>query len=152
MKIKKINRWITFVANFGVIGGLIFLGYETQQNTLQLRAEASYSINEALSMINSSISNDPVLAEIVVRGEQSMSSLNPTERKQFIAHEFDRVNLAIHVMALENDGLSEIHFPYVEFLADQFHRSPGLQEFLILVEDTWKGSKELYDLLREEGQ
>ena len=152
MNLEKTNQWLTFLANFGVIGGLLFLGYETQQNTLQLRAEASYSINEALSMVNSSIANDAVLADIVVRGEQSLSSLNPTERKQFMAHEFDRVNLAIHVMALENDGLSEIHFPYVEFLADQYHRAPGLQEFLIDVEDTWKGSKELYDLLREEGQ
>jgi len=148
MKLEKLNHWLTFVANFGVIGGLVFLGYETQQNTLQLRAEASYSINEALSMMNSGIYNDPIMANIKLRGEADLSSLTPTALQQFIAHQFDRINLAIHVLALEEEGLSDIHFPYIDFLVDQYHENPGLQEFLVLVKDNWKGSEDLYDMLR----
>lgn len=152
MKLKKINSWITLIANLGIVGGLVFLGYETQQNTVQLRAEASYSINEALSTLNSAIYNDPVLADIVVRGEKQLSSLNPTEQQQFIVFQFDRINLAIHVEALEKDGLSEIHFPYVDFLVQEFQRKPGLQQFLVLVEDEWVGARELYERLRTKNE
>lgn len=148
MKLKKANNWITLVANIGIVAGLVFLAYETHQNTVQLRAEASYSINEALSVLNSGLYNDPVLSDIVVRGEQSLASLNPTERKQFVAFQFDRLNLGIHVMALEKDGLFEVHFPYIDFLEQEYRRNPGLQEFLILIEDSWAGPQELYEKLR----
>jgi hypothetical protein len=47
MNSERLNRWLTFVANLGVIGGLFFLGYEIRQNTSQMRAEAAYSINES---------------------------------------------------------------------------------------------------------
>ncbi len=148
MKFTKENSLITLIAIIGVVGVLVLLGYEVQQNTTQLRAESSYSINEALSMLNSAVYNDPDLSDILARGEKDLSSLNPTERRQFFAYQFDRINLGIHILALEKDGLSEIHFPYVDFLVRQFHKHPGLQEFLVLIEDDWAGSRELYERLR----
>ncbi len=147
MNLDKLNGWLSLLSHFGVVAGLIFLGYEIRQNTIQLRAEASYSMNEALSMVNAGVYNDPVFADIKVRGEADFSVLNQTERAQFIAFQFDRINLAIHYLALKEEGLSDIHFPYDEFLISEFHRNPGLQEFLILVEDTWVGAPELYDAL-----
>jgi hypothetical protein len=149
VKTKKINKWITLIANLGVVGGLVFVGFEVQQNTTQIRAEASYSINESLSNLNSAIYNDSVFADIVVRGEERLSSLSPTEQRQFNAYQYDRINLAIYVLDLEDDGLAQLHFPYVDRLAQDFSRSPGLQEFLVLVEDEWVGHPELYERLRK---
>lgn len=146
----KLNSTLSLVANFGVIAGLIFLGYEIRQNTTQLRAETSYSVNEALSMLNAGIYNDAVFANIKVRGEADFLSLNPTERQQFVAFQFDRINLAIHYQSLREEGLSDIHFPYDQFLIGEFHRNPGLQQFLIAVEDTWLGAPELYKALRKD--
>jgi hypothetical protein len=148
VKTKKISSWIALIANLGVVGGLVFVGYEVQQNTTQLRAEGSNSINEALSILNSAIYGNPVFANILVRGEKDLSSLNPTEQRQFNAYQYDRINLAIYVLDLEDDGLSQLHFPYVDRLAQDFHGSPGLQEFLVLVEDEWVGHPELYERLR----
>ncbi len=148
MKTKKINSWVTLIANLGVVAGLVFVGLEVQQNTTQTRADASNSINEALSVLNSALYNDPVFADIVVRGEKSYSSLTETEQRQFGAYQYDRVNLAIHVLTLEDDGLTQVHFPYVDRLAQDFHRSSGLQEFLISIEDDWVGERELYERLR----
>jgi len=148
VKAKKINTWVGLIANAGVVGGLVFVGYEVQQNTTQMRAEAAYSINEALSIHNSAIYNDSVFADIVVRGDEDLSSLNPVEQRQYFAFQYDRINLAIYVLDLEDDGISEIHFPYVDRLVQDFHRSPGLQEFLKLVEDEWVGHPELYERLR----
>jgi hypothetical protein len=148
VKTKKISSWITLFANLGVIGGLVFVGLEVRQNTTQIRAEASYSINDALSVLNSSIYTNSNLADIVVRGEKSFLSLSEVEQRQFIAYQYDRVNLATHVLGLEDDGLSHIHFPYVDRLVQDFHRSPGLQEFLAAVEDDWVGVGDLYERLR----
>ena len=148
MKTRKISSWIQLIANLGVVGGLVFVGYEVQQNTTQIRAEASYSINEALSILNSAIYNDPIFADIVVRGEKEFSSLSPTEQRQFNAYQYDRLNLAVYVLSLEDVGLSEVHFPYVERLVQDFHRSPGLQEFLVFVEDDLVRHSELYERLR----
>ena len=152
MKAKKINTWVGLIANAGVVGGLVFVGYEVQQNTTQMRAEAAYSINEALSIHNSAIYNDAVFADIAVRGDKDFSSLNPVEQRQYFAFQYDRINLAIYVLDLEDDGISEIHFPYVDRLIQDFHRRPGLQEFLKLVEDEWVGHPELYERLRKRSE
>jgi len=148
VKTRKISSWIQLIANLGVVGGLVFVGYEVQQNTTQIRAEASYSINEALSILNSAIYNDPIFANIVVRGEKEFSSLSPTEQRQFNAYQYDRLNLTVYVLSLEDQGLYEVHFPYVERLVQDFHRSPGLQEFLVFIEDDLVGERELYERLR----
>ncbi len=107
MNLDKLNDWLSLLSHFGVVAGLIFLGYEIRQNTIQLRTEASYSMNEALSMVNAGVYNDPVFAEIKVRGEADFSALNQTERAQFSAFQFDRINLAIHYLALKEQGLSD---------------------------------------------
>ena len=147
MKKFSASQAISVLANVAVFGGLVFLGYETHQNTIQLRAAASYSLTEGLSSLNSGVYNDPVLADIIVRGEHDYSSLGPAESLQFASYQFDRINLAIHVQVLEDEGVSDVQFPYVEFLARDFHSKPGLQEFLRAVGDTWVGAPELYDAL-----
>jgi len=145
VNLKYLNSWLTLAANFGVVGGLIFLGYQVHQNTIQMRTESSYSINEALSMMNAGIYNDPVFADVMVRGEADFLSLDQTERAQFIAYQFDRINLAIHYQALKKEGLTDIHFPYDQFLIKQFRSKPGLQQFLRSVDEDWEGSRELFD-------
>ncbi len=145
MKPEKLNTWLTLVANFGVIAGLIFLGYEIRQNTIQLRAEALYSINEAISTLNAGVYNDPVMADIKVRGEADFSSLNEIEREQFIMYQFDRINLAELYVALRDEGLTDIHFPFDQFLIKEFQSRPGLQQFLEFVDADWEGSRYLYD-------
>ena len=145
MKPKKLNAWLTLVANFGVIAGLIFLGYEIRQNTTQLRAEALYSINEAISTLNAGVYNDAVLADIKVRGEADFSSLNQIEREQFSMYQFDRINLAELYLSLKDEGLTDIHFPFDQFLIRDFRSKPGLQQFLKYVDEDWEGSRYLYD-------
>ena len=145
MKPKKLNAWLTLIANFGVIAGLIFLGYEIRQNTTQLRAEALYSINEAISTLNAGIYNDPVMADIKIRGEADFSSLSQIEREQFSMYQFDRINLAELYLALKDEGLTDIHFPFDQFLIKDFRSKPGLQQFLVYVDENWEGSRYLYD-------
>ena len=143
----KLNKWLTLGANLGVIVGLIFLGLQIKQNTSQMRANTSFNINQSVSILNSAWYNNPVLSDILLRGENDFSSLDTIERTQFIKYQFDRINLGIHVLALERDGLSEIHFPYVDFLVQEFHGKPGNQELLVFLDAIWVGSRELYEKL-----
>jgi hypothetical protein len=115
--VDRLNSWLSLIANIGVIAGFIFLAYEIQQNTAQLRADASYSINEALSSMNSAEYSDQAFADILIRGEQDLASLDPAEARRFFAYQFDRINLALHILELEKDGLHDVH------------RKPGLQQF-----------------------
>ncbi len=40
MNLDRPNQWLTFLANVGVLGGLIFIALEVQQNTNAIRASA----------------------------------------------------------------------------------------------------------------
>lgn len=96
-------------------------------------------------MLNAGVYNDPVFADVKVRGEADFNALNATERAQFIAYQFDRINLAIHYRALKKEGLSDIHFPYDQFLIKQFRTNAGLQQFLRYIEKDWEGQKDLFE-------
>ena len=131
MKIKQLNQSLTLVANFGVLIGLFFLVYEIRQNTLQIRSQASYSINEGLAMMNAGVYSNPILADIIVRGEEDFSALNETERMQFQAFQFSRINLAVFIIKLENEGVAGVHFNFINSLVRQYHTKPGLQAFAV---------------------
>jgi hypothetical protein len=40
MNLGRVNQWLTLLANFGVLGGIIFLALEIQQNTTAVRSSA----------------------------------------------------------------------------------------------------------------
>ena len=144
---EKLNWWLSFAANVGVIGGLIFLGYEVRQNTSQMRLEAAYSINESLEVLNSDYYHDATLVEIMQRGAEDLTSLNPVEYAQFAAYQYTRLNLADYILAMEKEGVANVHIGYVEFTVRGFRSSPGLREWVATIEDTWVGSDELFALL-----
>jgi hypothetical protein len=80
MKKIDLNQSISILANLGVIVGLIFLTYEVRQNTAQMRADAGYSINEAVDALNSSIYQDKDFAALLLRAEQTFNELEPVDQ------------------------------------------------------------------------
>jgi len=64
----KLNKWLTLGANLGLIAGLFFLTFQIRQNTKQMRSDASFSINQSLNNLNSSIYQDSTFAELYMRG------------------------------------------------------------------------------------
>ncbi len=71
----RLNWWLTLLANLGVLGGLVFVGFEIRQTTSQLRADASYSITASVNELNAGLYGDPELAELVFRGEADLGAL-----------------------------------------------------------------------------
>lgn len=110
MNRKNLNWWLSVVANLGVIGGLVFVGYEVRQNTVQLRAESSRSITETVNALNGGVYSDPELADILLRGTKDLTALNAVERNQFDAFQFARLNIAEYALDLEREGVSDLNF------------------------------------------
>jgi hypothetical protein len=142
MNTDKLNWWFTVTANIGVLAGLVFVGLEIQQNTSQLRTDASYSITVSVNQQNEGIYLSPALAELLLRGEQDLDALNPVERKQFNAYQFSRLNLAEYIEDLDSEGVSDLNFRFSEFLVRQYHVKPGLQAFIREHQDIYFGSDE----------
>ncbi len=140
----KLNKWITFGANLGVIASLIFLAFQIRQNTSQMKADASFSINQSLHALNSSIYQDSSFAELYLRGCQSFTNLNEVEKSRFRTYAFDMLNLYIFADKLEDQELGEIHTDISEVMVNRFQNNPGLMEFLKSIEKEWAASDELY--------
>lgn len=131
------------MANLGVLGGLFFVGLEIRQNTSQLRAEASRSITESVNALNAGVYSDPGLADLLLRGKQDLTSLDPVERERFDQYHFSRLNIVEHILDLEREGVSELNFRYAEFVVRDFNQNPGLAAFIRQYRDVYVGSDEL---------
>jgi len=71
MKLKKANRWLTLASNVGVMAGIIFLGYEMQQNTLATQLEAATNFQGSYSDIEATIYENPEFAALLLKGREN---------------------------------------------------------------------------------
>ena len=134
-------------ANIAVLGGILFLAYEIRQNTSQMRTEGSRSITEMVNALNADRYSDPTLTDLFIRGNQDFNSLNPIEQNRYGQFQFARINLAEYILLLEEEGLNDLQFPYVEFTVRDIRDNPGARDWLKSVEDIWLGSEELLRML-----
>ena len=70
MNLDLTSRWLTLVANVGVLAGIIFLAYELQQNTVATQLEAASNFNASFSEIELLIAGNPEFAELLVSGRE----------------------------------------------------------------------------------
>lgn len=143
MNRESVNWWIALLANIGVLGGLLFVGYEVRQNTSQLRAEGSRSVTEMVNYLNAATFSDAELTAILEKGMQSFESLDAIERARFESYQFARLNIADYIMDLEGEGISDLSFRYVDYIISDFNKYPGLQAFIRTHRETFVGSPEL---------
>jgi hypothetical protein len=140
---KKLDWWISLLGNLGVLGGLVFVGFEIRQNTSQLRAEASHSITASVNEQNAGVYGDSTLAELLIRGEENLDALGSIERRRFDAFQFSRLNVAEYIQDLETEGVTNLNFRFKDLVIREFQTKPGLREFIREREDTYVGSREL---------
>ncbi|NIM69819.1 MAG: hypothetical protein GTN86_04170 [Xanthomonadales bacterium] len=143
MNRENLNFWLSLIANIGVLGGLLFVGYEIRQNTVQLRAESSRSITASVNDLNVGIYSDAELVAILIKGTKDRGALNPVERYRFDTVQFSRLNIAEYVLDLEREGVSDLNFRYVDWVVRDFNRKPGLRQFIRDHEESYVGSADL---------
>lgn len=81
MNMDKLNKWLTFLANFGVMLGIFFLILELNQNASIARAETFQKHQAEMSVWRSMVLTDPELARLyrVYIAEDEVSELNQEE-------------------------------------------------------------------------
>ena len=151
---KKIDlaRIITVLANVGVVIGLVFLTFEIRQNTAQMRTQGAYSIYQSVETLNQAVYLDKEFADLLLRGEKSFIDLEPVEQRRLADYFFSEIYLAQYILTLENEGLSNLDFRYVDFKVDQFRTIPGRKEFVeaYVRPSTYFGRDDIQRMLTEE--
>jgi hypothetical protein len=73
---EKINQWLSLIANFGVIAGLIFLGLEIQQNTIAVRASAIQESTDVARNQVLTLATNTELLEATMKDLDEMSEID----------------------------------------------------------------------------
>ena len=133
MNIDKLNNWLTLLTNIGVLAGILFLGFELNQNTASLRVESYRNQSEGLTeMYSTALGSEILFAAMAKVGYFPAScSVNPNS----VAALTNEENLALtlwfraHLVRLD----SEV-FQYNEGTLDQsYFRTqvlPALADFV----------------------
>ncbi len=143
---------ITILANVGVVIGLVFLTLEIRQNNAQMRTQGAYSIYQSVETLNQAIYSDDEFADLVHRGEKSFKDLDPVEQSRLATFFFSEVHLAQYILSLEDEGLSDLHFGWVELKVNQFRTITGRKEFVdaYVRPSTFSGREDIQRMLTEE--
>ena len=151
---KKIDlaRIITVLANVGVVIGLVFLTLEIRQNTAQMRTQGAYSIYQSVETLNQAVYLDKEFADLLLRGEKSFIDLEPVEQRRLADYFFSEIYLVEYILSLEDEGLSDLHFGYVDLKVNQFRTIPGRKEFVeaYVMPSTFLGRDDIQRMLTEE--
>jgi hypothetical protein len=88
-----------------VIPSILYLAFQIQQNTKQLKAAARYQFVEATGQMNAVMAADTRAASVFRRGTENYESLDADERMQFLV--FIGQHMQIHSVMFElyEDGL-----------------------------------------------
>ena len=128
---------------------LLYLAMQVGQSTRSNRAVLSWSMNQALADLNGRLSGDAELADIWMRGCDSLEALDPIERERFSRYAMDRLNLAEYAHSSFNrENVTDVHIDYVTWMVRSVASSRGLQQLIESLEGKWVGSPELYEMYR----
>ena len=87
MNTERLNKWLSLIANLGVVVGLIFLGFEIRHNTQATIASASEEItDQSLEYFSLGIDNQIVAQALYKRA--SGGELSGLEEDQLERHQY----------------------------------------------------------------
>jgi hypothetical protein len=138
-----LNKWLTLVANVGVIAGLIFLGIEINQNTRATIASASEEItNQSLDYFALGMDN-----EVIARGlfkQATGRELDDFERDQLWRHQFYNFRVFQNVFMQYHRGfLEETEWnTYAVVLRSRLNNDPNARK---MWEDTAGGWNPIFE-------
>ena len=91
MNLDNLNKWLTLVANIGVLAGIIFLAIEVGQNQSSLdetnainRADTAFKATEYFNVTRSMLAQDEQLARIWIEGSAG-NELTQVDQLRFLS-------------------------------------------------------------------
>lgn len=92
MSTDQLNKWLTLVANIGVIAGIAFLAFEIRQSNQIALATNEIAIRDSYGSLNELLAGNPDIAAILAKARDPDSTFTGTEREMaesFIARMFN---------------------------------------------------------------
>jgi hypothetical protein len=134
--VEKTNAWLTLITNLGVIGGLIILVYEVQQNTQALENETDVAVYSMAMENRQMLVESSELRDLYVRVEtESWNDFTPEEQMTLLGYwsnELDRSELQFLLFKRNQTDLDNIIF---------FERDLSLEAF----RTAWLAWKKYFD-------
>ena len=101
MNLDNFNKWLSLVANFGVVFGILFLVYELNQNTTIINNERQSAIYSNTQSAFGPAAYDRQVVEVLVdvgrfieeNGASSLDTFYNPDHRQFENIVFDRIRL-----------------------------------------------------------
>ena len=85
MEKTKLNSWLTLLANFGVVVGLVLLIVELRQNTAMMESQIHQSRTEAAQSEQQAVFNSDYMPQILLK-VQSGDSLTAEELQRYVTY------------------------------------------------------------------
>ncbi|MEE8429569.1 MAG: hypothetical protein V3S33_08730, partial [Gammaproteobacteria bacterium] len=83
MDSNQVKKWLTLIANIGVLFGLALVAFELQQNSELMRIQINQARADAAMLSNEQLFNSPYLPSIILKSQQG-SELSGEERIRYI--------------------------------------------------------------------
>ena len=80
MNLERANTYLSLLANFGVILGIIFLVVQIQQNTSAVHASTAQALEQGVSDVMAPWTSDVETAALLFRGRDNFEDLNAEEQ------------------------------------------------------------------------
>ena len=84
MDSNQVKKWLTLIANIGVLFGLALVAFELQQNSELMRIQINQARADAAMLSNEQLFNSPYLPSIILKTQEG-SELSGEERIRFIS-------------------------------------------------------------------
>jgi len=85
LNLDNLNKWTTVITNIAVVAGIIFLGYELNQNNENLEAQSRFNYRDGRAQGNLQNAHDPIFSAIMVKSVNG-DELTQTELFQLDAY------------------------------------------------------------------
>ncbi len=83
MDLDKLNRWLFFGANLGVLAGIVLLAFELEQNREMMRAQTRNEVAAQIVDLLSEVASNPELARLLGRAESGEPPKDEEETVRF---------------------------------------------------------------------
>ena len=133
MKFESLNRWLTLIANLGVLIGIIFLVVEIQQSNSIANRETATELLSLSTEMNIKVIENPEYALLRSKLRESNPTLSPMEREQGMSWAITQFNLWALVSNAYTNGLIDNGFynGQLSGAARMIQTYPGMYDFVL---------------------
>jgi hypothetical protein len=102
---ERINKWLTLLANIGVLIGIIFLAIEVRQSNRIAMATTEISVRSEFRSINEAVLTNDAVAELLVKAADASAELSTVEEAKLDEYLFLYINTWMSIEIAYQNGM-----------------------------------------------